>query len=94
MMKVPVAITIFTFIILGVMVSILSINFENHTVLARCPNGTHKSPSGNCEKPVTNKGKPRCPNGSPRSPDTDCEKVSDSSSSSSHLYAISLLNTE
>ena len=38
MMKVPVAITIFTFIILGVMVSILSINFENHTVLARCPN--------------------------------------------------------
>ena len=89
MMKVPVAITIFTFIIFGVMVSILSINFENHTVLARCPNGAHKSPSGNCEKPVTNEGKPRCPNGSPRSPDTDCEKVSDSSSSSSHLYAIS-----
>ena len=94
MMKVPLAITIFTFIIFGVMMSILSINFENHAVLARCPNGTHKSPSRNFERPVTNKGKPRCPNGSHRSLDGDCEKVSDSSSSSSHLYAISLLNTE
>ena len=86
MMKVPLAITIFTFIIFGVMVSILSISFENHTVLARCPNGTHKSPSGNCEKPVNNKGKPRCPNGSHRSPDGDCEKVSDS-----ELFLFSLI---
>jgi DNA-binding beta-propeller fold protein YncE len=76
MIKFPLAITIFTFIILGVMLSILSINFENHTVLARCPNGTHKSPSGDCEKVTNTKGMPRCPNGSHRSPDGDCEKVS------------------
>ena len=51
MMKVPVAITIFTFIILGVMVSILSINFENHTVLARCPNGNHRVLVGTVRSP-------------------------------------------
>ncbi len=42
---------------------------------ARCPNGTHKSPSGDCEKVTDNKGKPRCPNGYHRSPDGDCERV-------------------
>src|SRR6476660_2488110 len=83
MMKFPLAISIFSFIIFGIIVSILSINFENHTVLARCPNGTHKSPSGDCEKVTNTKGMPRCPNGSHRSPDGDCEKVSGGDSSSS-----------
>jgi hypothetical protein len=51
---------------------------------ARCPNGYHKSPSGDCEKVVPHVGKlPRCPNGYHRSPDGDCERVSDGSSSSS-----------
>src|SRR6476619_8499764 len=84
MMKFPLAISIFSFIIFGIIVSILSINFENHSVLARCPNGTHKSPSGDCEKFVPHKGLPRCPNGSHRTPDgSHCEKVKDKKSSSS-----------
>ena len=83
-MKFPLAISIFIFVIFGIIVSILSINFGNHTVLARCPNGTHKSPSGDCEKYVPHKGLPRCPNGSHRTPDgSRCEKVSDSGFSSS-----------
>ena len=49
---------------------------------ARCPNGYHKSPSGDCEKVVLHVGKlPRCPNGYHRSPDGDCERVRDGSSS-------------
>src|ERR1044072_6578145 len=42
---------------------------------ARCSNGYHKSPSGDCEQVVPHKGKlPRCPNGF-QSPDGDCEWV-------------------
>lgn len=43
---------------------------------ARCPNGSHKSPSGDCEKVTHNGGLPRCPDGFHRSPDGDCERVS------------------
>ena len=63
-----------------------SIDFSSY---ARCPNGYHKSPSGDCEKVVKSSTKlPRCPNGFHRSPDGDCECVTgstscDSSSSSS-----------
>ena len=42
---------------------------------SRCPNGSHRSPSGDCEKVTNTKGMPRCPNGSHRSPDGDCERV-------------------
>src|SRR5688500_15389178 len=49
----------------------------------RCPNGYHKSPSGDCEKVTDTKGMPRCPNGYHRSPDGDCEKVSKGSSDES-----------
>jgi len=56
---------------------------EYYEASARCPNGYHKSPSGDCEKYVPHKGLPRCPNGSHRSPDGDCEKVNDSKSSGS-----------
>ncbi len=42
----------------------------------RCPNGSHRSPSGDCEKVTDDStGQPRCPNGSHRSPSGDCEKV-------------------
>ena len=45
---------------------------------ARCPNGSHKSPSGDCEKVVPHEGKlPRRPHGFHRSPDEDCERVAD-----------------
>jgi len=43
---------------------------------ARCPNGTHKSPSGDCEKVTHSGGLPRCPDGFHRSPDGDCERAS------------------
>ena len=53
----------------------------DYQVSGRCPNGYHKSPSGDCEKYIPHKGLPRCPNGSHRSPDGDCEKVNDGSDS-------------
>jgi endonuclease YncB( thermonuclease family) len=40
---------------------------------ARCPNGYHKSPSGDCEIVSHSGGLPRCPDGYHRSPDGDCE---------------------
>lgn len=45
-------------------------------ISARCPDGYHKSPGGDCEKVINTKGMPRCPDGYNRSPDGDCEKVS------------------
>jgi hypothetical protein len=55
------------------------------TAEARCPNGYHKSASGDCEpEPVLHHdGLPRCPNGYHRSPDAECERVSGSSDTSS-----------
>jgi hypothetical protein len=52
------------------------------TAEARCPNGSHKSPSGDCEPVLHHGGLPRCPNGYHRSPDGNCERVSGSGSSS------------
>ena len=68
--------------ILGLMLFSTSILYFNNETLARCPNGFHKSPSGDCEKVTNNKGKPRCPNGYHRSPDGDCEKVGGSGGTS------------
>jgi hypothetical protein len=48
---------------------------EQHQAFARCPNGTHKSPSGACEQVVPHEGLPRCPNGFRRSPSGSCEAV-------------------
>jgi endonuclease YncB( thermonuclease family) len=59
-----------------------SILYFNDETFARCPNGYHKSPSGDCEKVITTKGLPRCPNGYHRSPDGDCEKVGGSGGNS------------
>ena len=42
---------------------------------ARCPNGFHKSPSGDCEKVMHAGTLPRCPDGYHRSPIGDCERV-------------------
>ena len=66
----------FNIILLSLVPSILS----PQSLDARCPNGSHKSPSGDCEK-VTHSGwLPRCPNGYHRSPDGDCERVSSGNS--------------
>jgi endonuclease YncB( thermonuclease family) len=51
-------------------------------VAARCPNGYHKSPNGDCEKVTHNGGLPRCPDGYHRSPDGDCEIAASEGSAS------------
>jgi hypothetical protein len=48
---------------------------NNNLAFARCPNGTHKSPSGSCETVVSHAGLPRCPNGFHRSPGGICEQI-------------------
>lgn len=53
------------------------------SVDARCPNGYHMSPSGDCEKVTHSGGLPRCPDGFHRSPDGDCERVSSGNSGNS-----------
>jgi nuclease-like protein len=65
-----------------IFLSLLPVITYSHSVDARCPNGYHKSPSGDCEKVTHSGGLPRCPNGYHRSPDGDCERVSSGSSSS------------
>jgi hypothetical protein len=52
-----------------------SIMSEEQKAFARCPNGTHKSPSGTCEQVVPHEGLPRCPNRFHRSPSGICEAV-------------------
>ncbi|MGH9984032.1 MAG: thermonuclease family protein [Nitrososphaeraceae archaeon] len=66
-------------IVLGfcmVLVSMVPTILHMPSVDARCPDGTHKSPSGDCEKVTHSGGLPRCPDGFHRSPDGDCERVS------------------
>ena len=58
---------------LSLLISLILIQDQ---AFARCPNGYHKSPSGDCEKFIPHTGLPRCPNGYHRSPDGDCERVS------------------
>jgi endonuclease YncB( thermonuclease family) len=60
------------------------ITLEDHQALGKCPNGYHKSPSGDCEKVVDLPNDlPRCPNGYHRSPDGECERVTGASTGSS-----------
>jgi hypothetical protein len=54
---------------------------DKNQAFARCPNGTHKSPSGDCETVVPHVGFPRCPNGLHRSPGGTCEQVGSSENS-------------
>lgn len=73
-----VSINLLTLLLLVVSsLSIILLSIEPHeAAFARCPNGYHKSPSGDCEKVVDLPDNlPICPDGSHRSPDGDCEKV-------------------
>jgi micrococcal nuclease len=81
--------------------SIILLSIGSHeAAFARCPNGYHKSPSGDCEKVIDLPDNlPICPDGSHRSPDGDCEKVTVSSPSSAgdnsnSDYNIDLKNME
>ena len=80
-----VSINLLTLLLVSSSLSIILLSIEPHeAAFARCPNGYHKSPSGDCEKVVDLPDNlPICPDGSHRSPDGDCEKVTVSSSSSS-----------
>ncbi|MGH9982631.1 MAG: hypothetical protein ACRD8W_01595 [Nitrososphaeraceae archaeon] len=62
----------------AVLLSVLLINSFSFSSVAeaRCPNGYHKSPSGDCEKITHGGGLPRCPGGYHKNPDGDCEQVS------------------
>lgn len=71
---------IITFLITSLAIVLITIPyvFYPQVAEARCPNGYHKSPSGDCELVVSHEGKlPRCPNDFHRSPDGDCERVAD-----------------
>lgn len=78
-----VSINLLTLLLVSSSLSIILLSIEPHeAAFARCPNGYHKSPSGDCEKVVDLPDNlPKCPDGSHRSPDGDCEKVTVSSSS-------------
>jgi hypothetical protein len=53
---------------------------DTNQAFARCPNGTHKSPNGDCETVISHAGLLRCPNGFHRSPSGTCEQVESASS--------------
>jgi hypothetical protein len=73
--SVTLRVSIIALSILLIFSTVSSIMTIQHQAIARCPNGTHKSPSGDCEAVVPHAGLPRCPNGSHRSPSGDCEEV-------------------
>lgn len=75
-----IAIIFSLFLVTGLPISYNYSDNQFPTAEARCPNGYHKSPSGDCEPVLHHGGLPRCPNGSHRSPSGDCERVSDGSS--------------
>ena len=54
---------------------LINMNINLQHADSRCSNGTHKSPSGDCEKITQSKEKPKCPNGYHISPDGDCEEA-------------------
>jgi len=54
-----------------------SLNAVSSDNNSRCPDGSHRSPSGDCERVTDTSGMERCPDGSHRSPDGDCERVND-----------------
>ena len=70
-----------TAIIIIVMIPLYYSVFVPYHAFARCPNGTHKSPTGACEQVVPHEGLPRCPNGFHRSPSGNCEAVNGNSNS-------------
>jgi hypothetical protein len=62
---------------------VLSLKLDKNQAFARCPNGTHKAPNGNCEAVSSHEGLPRCPNGYHRSPGGNCEAVNSNNSPNS-----------
>jgi hypothetical protein len=84
-------VALISIILLSSLLLSMSVNTpDKNQAFARCPNGTHKSPSGDCETIVPHAGLPRCPNGFHRSPGGICEQAA----SSGNNGGSSSLNTE
>jgi hypothetical protein len=91
--KYKIIVIVASFLLTLSLITLGLIDTENQASYARCPNGSHKSPSGDCETVVKSSTKqPRCPNGYHRSPGGICESVngftqgdSRSSTSSSNI---------
>jgi endonuclease YncB( thermonuclease family) len=60
----------------SMLLSLILVTSNFSAAEARCPDGYHESPSGDCEKVTHTAGLPRCPNGYHRSPSGDCERES------------------
>jgi endonuclease YncB( thermonuclease family) len=58
------------------LLSLILVSSNTPMAEARCPNGYHISPSGDCERLTNTDGLPRCPDGYHRSPSGNCEQVS------------------
>jgi hypothetical protein len=87
-----ISIAAISFLILSFM-TLGRIDTQNHISFARCPNGSHKSPSGDCEVVVKSTSKqPRCPNGFHRSPGGFCESVTESTQGDSITGSINIPN--
>ena len=61
--------------IFSMLLSFILVISNPYVAEARCPDGYHMNPSGECEKVTHTGGLPRCPNGYHRSPSGDCEEV-------------------
>lgn len=86
---------IFTILVSSVLLlsSMSATTLDKNQAFARCPAGTHKSPSGDCETVASHAGLPRCPNGFHRSPGGICEPVA-SPGNNGGSTSSSGLNTE
>ena len=60
----------------SLLLSLILVSSSPLAVEARCINGYHISPDGDCEIVTNMGGLPRCPDGYHRSPSGDCEQVS------------------
>lgn len=74
------------FYISALLLSLVPNVLNPYSTDARCPNGYHKSPSGNCERVTHSSGLPKCPDGFHRSPDGDCEQDSFGNSHSDEKF--------
>jgi hypothetical protein len=89
-------ILIFTILVSSVLLlsSMSATTLDKNQAFARCPAGTHKSPSGDCETVASHAGLPRCPNGFHRSPGGICEPVASPGNNGGSTSSSSGLNTE
>lgn len=79
------SIVMFSCIITSMLFLLILLTSNLSIAEARCPNGYHMSPSGDCERVTNTGGLPRCPDGYHRSPSGDCEQVTSGEPDSTSL---------